>query len=138
MHIPTVLYITHGYPLEAKDMFSGDDYSFLVKEPWQVVILPRLKPAQETQASPEILPPVDQCLLASRYAKITALLHPDALPLLKREAITCMGQKAPFLFFEALKSIGISESIATTPGSSPPCSAACRYAEGASPDPANR
>ena len=104
---PTILYITHGYPLESKDMFSGDDYSFLVKEPWQVVILPRVKPAQEAQASSE-MPPVDQCLLGSRHAKITALLHPDALPLLKREAITCIGQKAPFHFFESLKNIGIA------------------------------
>jgi glycosyltransferase involved in cell wall biosynthesis len=102
---PTILYITHGYPLEQKDMFSGDDYSFLVKEPWQVVILPRLKPVQEAQASSEI-PPVDHCLLGRRHAKMTALLHPDALRLLKREAITCMGQKAPFHFFGALKNIG--------------------------------
>lgn len=104
----TVLYVTHGYPFEPRDMFSGDDYSFLAKELWQVLLLPRLKPAQEADAGFVERPVVDECLLSNRHAKTAALLHPDALPLLTREVLTSLAHKAPFLFFAALKNSGIA------------------------------
>ena len=108
MKASTILYITHGYPLEPKDMFSGDDYSFMVKEPWQVILLPRLKSVQETNTTAAEIPSVDHCLLANRRAKIAALLHPCVMSLLTCEAISCVAQKAPFHLFTAIKNIGIA------------------------------
>lgn len=79
-----LIYITDGYPFDARDMFSGDDLNFLTAQPWKVHVLPRGRFKQEKRVT-DFGYTVASSLMASNKKKIWSLCDWRALPLIVRE-----------------------------------------------------
>lgn len=80
----SLIYITDGYPFVPEDLFSGDDLTFLMAQPWNVHVLPRGK-LKHVAFEQDLGYSVDPCLMAPDEKKITFLVDWRALPLICRE-----------------------------------------------------
>ncbi len=79
-----LIYITDGYPFVKEDNFSGDELPYLTAQPWNLVVLPKLR-----GLPPRHLPrydfALDTCLTVPDWQRVRFLAHWRSLPFMAAE-----------------------------------------------------
>jgi len=104
---PTLLYITHGFPV-SDEVFTRDEFPFLKKKEWDIIILPRLGDASRLPERAWCGAGVDYSLLGHKAQKSVQLLRPTAWKMIAREYADHAAHNQALVPQTLLRAVGIA------------------------------
>jgi glycosyltransferase involved in cell wall biosynthesis len=81
---PVLLYITHGFPVCKEEVFARDEFPFLRRKDWNIVVLPRLGDITRPYVC-DCDAEVDDALLGHKIEKAAQLFRPSAWRMIEQE-----------------------------------------------------